>query len=192
MSPTRIKDLEIQEISSVRKGSSPGARVLLLKSAANEANERNEAMSESGLGVVSVAKRSAQALDNGEISQETYAKLQQRIAQEMFPGDSMGVALGKFFATPHGAEMLNRGLKKNYEDIQKRTALGDGYDAVIKMNKPHAHAASPRDTSDDDGDDSDESIDQKVERLVRDKNISRDAAISILHRAEKVAKGFTF
>ena len=53
---------------------------------------------------------------------------------------------------------------------------------------PHAHRARNNPVETDDGD---ESIDEKVERLMRDRNISRDAAISILHRAEKIAKGFT-
>jgi hypothetical protein len=147
-------------------------------------------MNESGLGVVSIAKRAPAALADGTLTQETYAKLQQRLAQEQFPNDNTGVALAKFFATPHGAEMLNRGLQHDYETLQKRIAVGNGY--VQKDGDiPHPHRASPRDTSGDDDDGGDETIDQKVERLMRDKNISRDAAISILHRAEKVAKGIS-
>jgi hypothetical protein len=187
---TFAKALEIVESEERRAVTTPDAGVLLLAQKRNE--ERTKVMSEPTGGVVSVAKRSAAALEGGEIGQETFAKLQQRLAQEMFPNDSIGVALGKFFATPHGAEMLNRGLKKNYEDIQKRVAVGNAYDVLKSKDGlvPHARAAAPRDTSDDDN--SDETIDQKVERLMRDCNISRDAAISIVHRAEKVAKGFSF
>jgi hypothetical protein len=126
-------------------------------------------------------------IEDGRIDGFVAAQLEQRLADERYPGDRC--ALAKFQNDPDGMRLLNAAVKTSYVELQKRTALGDGYDAVMKMNKPHAHAASPRDTSDDDGD---ESTDQKVERLMRDKNISRDAAISILHRAEKVAKGFAF
>jgi hypothetical protein len=66
----------------------------------------------------------------------------------MFPNDSIGVALGKFFATPHGAQMLNHGLKKSYRDMQLRTALGNG---VRKEGDiPHQHREQPTDDGDDD------------------------------------------
>jgi hypothetical protein len=67
-------------------------------------------------------------------------------------------------------------------------------DIIMKMNKPHAVHAQPEpeghDADDDDGGEG--TIDQKVERLMQSRNISRDAAISILHRLEKAARGFTF
>ena len=94
--------------------------------------------------------------------------------------------------------MLNRGLQKSHEDMQRRTALG-AYEPVVKAHgnlasrqsefetPPHPEADETPHIGEDD-----EPFEQKVERLMRDKNISRDAAISILHRAEKVAKGFAF
>jgi hypothetical protein len=127
-------------------------------------------------------------LADGRIDTIVHSQLKTRFAEERYGGDRCAVA--KFENDADGRRMMNFGVQKTYEVQQRATALGDGYDAVLKMNEPHAHAASPRDTSDDDG--GDESIDQKVERLMRDRNISRDAAISILHRAEKVAKGFSF
>jgi hypothetical protein len=127
------------------------------------------------IGVVSVAKRAAVAIARGEIDQTTLAKLQQRLAQEQFPNDSMGVALAKFFATPHGAEMLNRGLQKNYTDMQKRGALG-GYEPVGKAfgNETPGPAV----------------FDKAVELLMAARNCSRDAAITEIYRAEKLAKAF--
>lgn len=179
--PARLRNIQIDSVDSVSKGASPGATVVFMKSD----NERNDTMSE--LGPVSVAKRSVQALDAGEISQETYAKLQQRIAQEMFPSDSMGVALAKFFATPHGSEMLNRGLKKSYVDLQKRTALANT--DVLKAAKPVAHAEKPDDDENDEGAGGEtEPWDKKIANLMKEKNISYDAAASILHRAERVRK----
>ncbi len=195
MSPHRIRNLEIAEISSVRKESARGAKVLLLKSA----NERNQTMSET-MGVVSIAKRAPAALVDGTLTQETYAKLQQRLAQEQFPNDSIGVALSKFYATPHGAEMLNAGLRTNYESVQKRTALG-AYELVAKAHGNPASRQSEYETPDTEeadetphtgGIDTDEPFDQQVERLMKEKNISRDAAITLIYRAEKVAKGLSW
>jgi hypothetical protein len=39
---------------------------------------------------------------------------------------------------------------------------------------------------------SDEPFDQQVERLMKERNISRDAAITLIYRAEKVAKGLSW
>jgi hypothetical protein len=94
----------------------------------------------------------------------------------MFPNDNMGVALAKFYATPHGAEMLNRGLKKNYEDLQKRVAAGNGYIEKAEREepwdkddapRPHARRAQPRDTSQDDDDG--ESVADKIAHLMKEK-----------------------
>jgi hypothetical protein len=181
VSPTRIVDLKVHEVSSVPHGAGK-TRVLITKSA----KERNQTMDET-LGVVSIAKRAPQALADGTLTQEAYAKLQQRLAQEQFPNDSIGVALSKFFATPHGAEMLNRGLQQNYEEVQKRVAVGNGY--IQKDGEvPHPRRASPRDTDDDDEDDGG-SVEQKVRRLMDKHNLTYDQAITRIHRAEKIAKG---
>ena len=160
--------------------------------------------------VISIAKRSAQALDSGQISQETYAKLQRRLAQEMFPADSMGVALAKFYATPHGGEMLNAGLKKNYEAVQRANGLG-GYELVGKADgnptpswtpsssrqsefetPPHPMAdETPRHTGEIAAPSKDV-FERAIALLMEDRNISRDAAITLLYRAEKVAKGLSY
>jgi cytochrome c5 len=190
---TFARALGIVESEERRAVTTPDAaktvgRVLL---AQKRNEERTKVMSEPTGGVVSVAKRSAAALEGGEIGQETFAKLQQRCAQEQFPNEpTLGHALAKFYRTPHGAEMLSRGLRKSYEDGQRRVAQRDA-DIIEKMNKPIAHAAAPRDTPDDD-DAGEGTIDQRVERLMQSRGISRDEAISVLHRAEKVAKGFSF
>jgi hypothetical protein len=149
-------------------------------------------------GVISVAKRAASAIANGEIDQVTFAKLQQRLAQEQFPNDSIGVALSKFYATPHGAEMLNRGLKANYEAVQRADALS-AYGSVAKAHGNPASRQSEYETPDTEeagetphiGED-DEPFDQQVERLMKERNISRDAAITLIYRAEKVAKGLSW
>jgi hypothetical protein len=125
------------------------------------------------------------------------------LACEQFPHDSVGVALAKFYATPHGAEMLNRGLKKNYQVTQLRGALSNTAAAnILKAfgnpasrqseyempphplgdETPHAtgEAAEP------------EPFDQKSRAVDEGKNISRDAAITLIYRAEKVAKDLSW
>ena len=163
--------------------------------------------------VISIAKRSARALDDGQISQESFAKLQQRLAQEMFPTNSMGVALSKFYATPHGAEMLNRGLRKNYADTQKLGALG-GYEPVGKAygnptpswtptsSRQSEFETPPHPMADETPHATGEIawpeawnkavFDKAVELLMREKNCSRDAAITEIYRAEKRTKGLSF
>jgi hypothetical protein len=88
--------------------------------------------------VISIAKRAATAIAKGEINQKVFAKLQERLAQEQFPNDSVGVALAKFYATAHGAEMLNAGLKLNYEAVQRANALG----AHVPLAKAFGNPAS--------------------------------------------------
>jgi hypothetical protein len=63
-------------------------------------------------------------------------KLQQQLAQEQFPNDKIGVALAKFYATPHGAEMLNVGLKLNYEAVQRANALSAGVPLAKAWGNP--------------------------------------------------------
>jgi hypothetical protein len=189
---TKLTKLRIRSVDSVDRGAGVDCRVLIRK---KHEEKGNNPMSE-GMGVVSVAKRAGVAIAKGEIDQQTYAKLQQRLAQEQFPNDTIGVALSKFYATPHGAEMLNRGLRANYEAVQRATALG-AYEPVAKAfgnpasrqseyeTPPHPEADETPHAS---GVDTDEPLDQQIERLMKERNISRDAAISILHRKEKLRK----
>jgi hypothetical protein len=177
----------------------------------------------SDIGVVSIAKRAATAIARGEIDQNAFAKLQQRLAQEQFPSDSVGVALQKFYSTPHGAEMLYAGLKASHEARQLATALS----ASVPLGKMgggagHERAANPAsrqseyetppaprvdDTPRGTGDSSryappgwdgssaavsQSAFDKAVELLMRDKNISRDAAITEIYRAEKRRKGLSY
>jgi predicted Zn-dependent protease len=87
--------------------------------------------------------------------------------------------------------MSNFAVQKSYEDTQRRTAA-NAAEVIAKMNKPQAERAQPEPEGHDDDDGGEGSVDQKVERLMQSRNISRDAAISVLHRLEKRARGFTF
>jgi hypothetical protein len=158
----------------------------------------------SNISVVDIAKRVVKAVERGGtkiVDQTAFAKLQQQLAQEQFPNDKIGVALAKFYATPHGAEMLNAGLKLNREAVQRANALG----AHVPLSKAWGNPASrqseyetpPHPEADETPHATGEiakpePFEQKVERLMKEKNISRDAAITLIYRAEKVAKGLSW
>ena len=124
---------------------------------------------------------------------DSYEDFKNEQALKMFPTKKLWEARALYDETEIGKRVLNRGLQADYESLQKRVAQRDA-DIITKMNKPHAVHAQPEPEGHDDGDDDggEGTIDQKVERLMQSRNISRDAAISILHRLEKAARGFTF
>jgi hypothetical protein len=128
-------------------------------------------------------------LAKGRVDTVVHQEMLKRFADERYPGDPR--ALSKFINDSDGARMSNFAVQKSYEDTQRRTAA-NAAEVIAKMNKPHAVHAQPEPEDHDDDDGGEGTIDQKVERLMQSRNISRDAAISILHRAEKVAKGFSF
>ena len=159
------------------------------------------------IGVVGVAKRAAVAIEKGEIDQAAYAKLQERLAQEQFPNDSIGVALSKFYSTPHGSAMLNRGLQKNREDMQRSIALS----VTVPLSKAWGNPASRQSEYENPSVTKPSSepaisageiawpdawnakvFDKAVAFLMREKNVSRDAAITEIYRAEKRRKGLSY
>jgi hypothetical protein len=157
----------------------------------------------SNISVVDIAKRVVAAVAKGGtkiVDQTAFAKLQQQLAQEQFPDDNIGVALAKFYATPHGAEMLNAGLKLNYEAVQRANALSAHVPLAKAFGNPasrqgefkNPNVARPSNEPRTGGIDTDEPFDQQVERLMKERNISRDAAITLIYRAEKVAKGLSW
>jgi hypothetical protein len=103
-------------------------------------------------------------------------------------------------ATPHGAEMLNVGLKLNYEAVQRANALSAHVPLAKAFGNPASRqgefenpdVARPSNEPRTGGVDTDEPFDQQVERLMKERNISRDAAITLIYRAEKVAKGLSW
>jgi len=120
-----------------------------------------------------------------------YEDFKNEQALKMFPTKKLWEARALYDETEIGKRVLNRGLQADYESLQKRVAQRDA-DIITKMNKPHAVHAQPEPEGHDDDDGGEGTIDQKVERLMQSRNISRDAAISVLHRLEKRARGFTF
>jgi hypothetical protein len=185
--------------------SMPSSIAKALNSLALKAEQEKETAmkteTESDVGVIAIAKKAAHALDDGTLTQETSALLQQRLAQEMFPNDSMGVALAKFYATPHGAEMLNHAVKKNYVDLQMRTALANA--DVLKMRdgdrepisnsapKPIAHKEKPKPKLVDDNEESDDinpepisMVDKAVKKFMAS-GLTYDESITKVLRASR-------
>ncbi len=63
---------------------------------------------------------------DGQISDYASALLHQHLALEQFPeSPNVGVALAKFYGTARGEQLLQGSVRKGYEEIQKRSALGN-------------------------------------------------------------------
>jgi hypothetical protein len=92
----RLKNLKIDEVSSVDVGAGRGVRVLLMKSA----TKRNDDMDTSNLRPMIIAKRAHSAVSNGEMSEYAFGKAQQQLAE------LMGLSLAEFFETPAGLATL--------------------------------------------------------------------------------------
>jgi hypothetical protein len=221
MSPTQIRNLQIdvllrkqQEgnmsnvssipVSDVIKALKTVTRAKVDRTSNIMSNDLMKAQVDNLLGPQHLAKRAsekyaiaiAKAQMDGDLKKQLEVKLayEDRKNQEalrMFPqSKTVYQARALYDETEIGKRALNEGLRADYESLQKRVAQRDA-DIIEKMNKPVAHAEQPDDR--DDADDGGEgTIDQKVERLMQSRNISRDAAISVLHRLEKAARGFAF
>jgi hypothetical protein len=159
-------------------------------------------------GVVSIAKHAIKALTNGQLDPATSYRLFARCALEQFPDSkNEAEATEKFRKTVHGQEWFNVERKQNYEDMQKGTALGAHVpitkfwgnpgtlqtrpaqpDVTKPSNTPRLSAGEAAGPEDWDGV-TPAVFDAAVERLMKERNISRDAAITLIYRAEKIAKG---
>jgi hypothetical protein len=141
--------------------------------------------------LVRVAKGLGQAVEKG-LDQEAFSRLANELADEMFPNDPH--ALSKLVNSKVGGEMFAKAAQKHYENLQFGSACGDGYEAVMKMDKTEPHVrraqAEPKEHATSDPDGVEEPWDKRVKDLMDKYGMSKDAAISYLHRAEKVAKGF--
>jgi hypothetical protein len=203
----RLTKVQVDEVSVCDRAVNPGAKIVFTKrfDERDRQQEGNPMSNVSNITVTDVIKAmkavmpgpsiaakvdaANEMLANGRIDGVVHAQLQQRFADERYPGDRC--ALSKFINDPDGGRMTNFGAQTSYVNMQKRTAA-NAAEVITKMNKPHAVHAQPEPEDYDDDDGGEGTIDQKVERLMQSRNISRDAAISILHRLEKRARGFTF
>jgi hypothetical protein len=156
-----------------------------------------------GHDLVGVAKGLSNAVEKGLVTGEAFAKSQLELATQMFPNETSPYrALARLLDTNVGKVMTAKAAQANYERIQKASACGDGYEAVLKMNeraspvgvdekhnspKPHfddSHSGAVDSDDDDDG----EPIDDQIKRLMG-RGLTYDQAVSRAHRSEKLRKG---
>jgi hypothetical protein len=84
--------------------------------------------------------------------------------------------------------------------MQRAGALGAHVPVVKAFGNPASRqsevenpdVARPSNEPRTGGIDTDEPFEQQVEWLMKERNISRDAAITLIYRAEKVAKGLSW
>jgi hypothetical protein len=175
--PTRIKDLEIQEISSVRKGSSPGSRVLLLKSA-----ERDEAMETTTImkafrdGNFHKAMGDAVELrKSGRIGPGAYDELYKFAAQTAYPLAKPWEAQELYRQTPGGSRMFNEGLVADYADLQRSTARTNA-SLVAKSTKKKPVVVHDDNQPPDDDAEPDEDPDDELRKLGEAYRLAHPAA----------------
>jgi hypothetical protein len=160
-------------------------------------------------GVVSIAKHAIKALASRQLDPQTSYKLFTRCALEQFPDSkNEAEATEKFRKTVHGQEWFNAERKQNYEDMQKGTALsatvpitkfwGNEGSRQSEFENPDVTRRSGKPRLPDGGaaagppgwDGVTPAVfGAAVERLMKEQNISRDAAITEIYRAEKMARG---
>jgi hypothetical protein len=156
----RIKNLTIDEVSSVDHGAGHGVQVLLMKRDGQRTltkrwdgrgqlgdrgfiyeSERNEptmdAISKglSGIEPIAIAKRAHEALSNGEISEHRFGSIQKQLACAMFPAEPTEAhALAKFFDTVVGKSMLasrpRLSAARNYELMKAEARPGEEHPAA--------------------------------------------------------------
>jgi hypothetical protein len=160
MSPHQIKDPEFDSVHVVRKGASPGARILLLKSA--EGNEQmqttttimkafrdgnfHEAMGDA----ITLRKR-------GEIGSIAYAELYGFAAETAYPLKKSWEAKELFRQTPLGSKMFTEGLAADHADMMRDTARTNAA-LVEKSKRPIAVPAENEGIDDDADGDPDEEL----------------------------------
>jgi hypothetical protein len=152
--PRQIKNLRIEEVSSVDRGAGKGVRVLLMKRATERNDEMNIEQVQKILGPVHLSKRAHTLVSNGQISEVKFAEMQQEIALQMFGAESrsVGEALNKYFSCAAGqATLAPRPLLSAQQNwtLQKAEAERD--------DVPHARLAQP---DDDDAIDADKALDE--------------------------------
>jgi hypothetical protein len=224
ISPKRrrvLRNLAIDEVSSVDRGAGHGVRVMLMK---RDATPSATAVRKwDGIGTAPGADRgfryvkeepdmtmqeriakSHTAAVRGEISFTQAALEQQQRALEMFPlAKSVGQALHQYGETAIGKRDIQALKDLQFLKSQWDGRLGNGAQAVMKSDdgipriefekaEPKVHADDSRDGAVANEHDSgvEEPFDRRVKTLMDKHGISHDAAVSMLHRAEKVSKGF--
>jgi hypothetical protein len=152
MSPSarRIKNLRIDEVSSVSAGAGHGVRVVLMK---GDKNERIESMN-----TIEVAKGAMTAARKGVISPLTYNSILRHVAVELHSdAKSENAALAKFLGTTLGKSMLAA-------QLGLPTQLG--HEIAKGSKQPRVSHDQPDGLNDDEDGDDDRDAEQDFLKLV--------------------------
>jgi hypothetical protein len=188
-----LRDLKINEVSSVDRGAGENCRVVLIKGDPIQKWDGRGQLGYRGYRYVKeesdmsntlqdrVAK-SHQAAMEGHISFAKAASEQMDRAREMFP--TAANPMVEYLKTDIGKRDINGLHKSEFIRKQWETRLGDGVHAIMKLgdDAPKEHA-----TIDPDG--TEEPWDKRVQAVMDKLGCTKDQAITHLHRAEKVLKG---
>ena len=102
---TKLKNLRIDEVSTVDRGAGRGVQIVMMKGGGT--TEVNNMLSElNSLGPIMVAKLLHRQVSEGAISENRFGQLQKSLARAMFPDQSEGKALGKLFRSQAGRELI--------------------------------------------------------------------------------------
>jgi hypothetical protein len=135
----------------------------------------------------------------------------QEKARSRYPlAKSVGHAMHLHSQTAEGMRDINTLHQAQFMKQQWDTRLGDGAQEVLKLGEGDGEGGPParvhRDSQsgrsarvhlddsrsgavDSDADEREEPWDKKVQRIMDEQGCSKDAAISMIHRAEKISKG---
>jgi hypothetical protein len=127
-----LRNLKIDEVSSVSAGAGRGVRVVMLK----RDNIGVEPMSEFSTSM-SVIEKSNHILENVD-NPNALALAIKRLA------DESGMTLAQFHATPHGQELLQKSVTMHRVRVTLSTANGDGYEYAKSMSGEEGTAPGAR------------------------------------------------
>jgi hypothetical protein len=208
-----LRNIKVEEVSSVDRGAGHGVRVMLMKrdSGAPVSKVWDGVGTEPGYDrgfyytkgqttMPTMQERIAKshhAAVTGQISFAKAAGEQMDRALEMFPtAKSPGEAMAKYLDTAIGKRDVQNLKDLQFLKSQWDNRIGDGATAVLKHGGdgfPEVHLDDSRDgavdSDQDGGGETEEPFDRRVKTLMDKHGMTYDQAVSHLHRMEKVAKG---
>ena len=144
----QIKNLRIDEVSSVSAGAGRGVSVVLMKSNSGETVMSTPNLSQ-------MIRKAAELRGEGRISAFTEAHLHKHFAVQRFPNArSPDHALSLWYDTAEGAGALNSSIAKGRDELTARSRVGDGDIYLAAVSKqagkvPEVRAAQSARLDDD-------------------------------------------
>lgn len=130
----QLRELKIDEVSSVSAAANPHAKIVLLK---NQEREQPMSLIEAfrksspGASAVMIAKRLRQARHEGKVSDFAYGTYMAELASSLHPDAATpAAALSKMFLTQVGAIFLAPGLSKLGYSEERELRKSEGYSAA--------------------------------------------------------------